>query len=205
MTEVSGHSKHVVLASDATYFYEEFEADRPFWLCCDLLATYRSLDLFRELDRRGRLDRARPGGGRNEASVGRWPGWRGDHRADGPLAYNTQPDSCGAAGRFPINDPSTSRRGRSNESCCCSAGLARPDGSSGAGSGGSAGATSDRYEPWWAVIRRRSTGVGFGAGNRSLNVGGPPTRSVQVHALLWCRWFTGRPSWAATVMPLVDE
>lgn len=70
---------------------------------------------------------------------------------------------------------------------------------------GSAGATSDRYEPWWAVIRRRSTGVGFGAGNRSLNVGGPPTRSVQVHALLWCRWFTGRPSWAATVMPLVDE
>lgn len=134
MTEVSGHSKHVVLASDATYFYEEFEADRPFWLCCDLLATYRSLDLFRELDRRGRLDRARPGGGRNEASVGRWPGWRGDHRADGPLAYNAQPDSCGAAGRFPINDPSTSRRGRSNESCCCSAGLARPDGSSGAGS-----------------------------------------------------------------------
>jgi hypothetical protein len=45
MTEVSGHSKHVVLASDATHFYEEFEADRPFWLCCDLLATYRSLDV----------------------------------------------------------------------------------------------------------------------------------------------------------------
>jgi glyoxylase-like metal-dependent hydrolase (beta-lactamase superfamily II) len=52
MTEVAGRSGPVVLASDAVHFYEEMEADRPFWFFCDLPATYRAYQVFRELSGR---------------------------------------------------------------------------------------------------------------------------------------------------------
>lgn len=48
MTEITGRTNHIVVASDGIHYYEEFEKDRPFWLFVDLLATYRSLELFRE-------------------------------------------------------------------------------------------------------------------------------------------------------------
>ncbi|WP_327672773.1 MULTISPECIES: N-acyl homoserine lactonase family protein [unclassified Streptomyces] len=50
MTEVTGTGNRVVLASDAVHFYEEFEADRPFWLFTDLVETYGALALLRGLD-----------------------------------------------------------------------------------------------------------------------------------------------------------
>jgi len=52
VTEVTGTSNRIVLASDAVHVYEEFEADRPFWLFSDLAETYRTLALLRELDAR---------------------------------------------------------------------------------------------------------------------------------------------------------
>jgi glyoxylase-like metal-dependent hydrolase (beta-lactamase superfamily II) len=52
MTEVAGTSGQVVLASDAIHFYEEMEADRPFWFFCDLEGTYRAYQLFRDLNAR---------------------------------------------------------------------------------------------------------------------------------------------------------
>jgi glyoxylase-like metal-dependent hydrolase (beta-lactamase superfamily II) len=52
MTEVTGASGQVVLASDAIHFYEEMAADRPFWFFCDLEATYRAYQLFRDLSTR---------------------------------------------------------------------------------------------------------------------------------------------------------
>ncbi len=52
MTEVTGTSGQVVLASDAIHFYEEMEADRPFWFFCDLEGTYRAYQLFRDLNAR---------------------------------------------------------------------------------------------------------------------------------------------------------
>jgi glyoxylase-like metal-dependent hydrolase (beta-lactamase superfamily II) len=42
----------VVLASDAIHLYEEMAADRPFWFFCDLEATYRAYQLFRDLSAR---------------------------------------------------------------------------------------------------------------------------------------------------------
>ena len=52
MTQVTGTSGQVVLASDAVHFYEELEADRPFWFFCDLVATYRTYDILRDLNAR---------------------------------------------------------------------------------------------------------------------------------------------------------
>ena len=49
ITEVATTSGQVVLASDATHFYEEMELDRPFWFFFDLEATYRGYEKLREL------------------------------------------------------------------------------------------------------------------------------------------------------------
>jgi glyoxylase-like metal-dependent hydrolase (beta-lactamase superfamily II) len=49
ITEVSAKSGQVILASDATHFYEEMELDRPFWFFFDLEATYRGYEKLREL------------------------------------------------------------------------------------------------------------------------------------------------------------
>ena len=52
ITEVSGRTGPIVLASDAIHFYEEMHLDRPFWLFCDLEGMYRGYDMLRRIEAR---------------------------------------------------------------------------------------------------------------------------------------------------------
>jgi glyoxylase-like metal-dependent hydrolase (beta-lactamase superfamily II) len=49
MTEVASRGGPLLLASDAAHFYEEFEADLPFWLFTDLEGMYAGYAHLREL------------------------------------------------------------------------------------------------------------------------------------------------------------
>ena len=49
ITEVGTTSGQVVLASDATHFYDEMDLDRPFWFFFDLEGAYRGYEKLREL------------------------------------------------------------------------------------------------------------------------------------------------------------
>ncbi|MER5437697.1 N-acyl homoserine lactonase family protein [Streptomyces sp. NPDC002790] len=52
VTEVSGGTRQVVLASDAMHYYDEVRQDRPFYLFTDLVGMYDAYTWLRELDAR---------------------------------------------------------------------------------------------------------------------------------------------------------
>ena len=49
ITEVTAATGQVVLASDASHYYEAMEHDRPFWLFVDLEGMFRTYEMLREL------------------------------------------------------------------------------------------------------------------------------------------------------------
>lgn len=50
IAEIQSGAGSVVLASDASHFYEEFQSDRPFWLFTDMVDMYAGYERLRELD-----------------------------------------------------------------------------------------------------------------------------------------------------------